>query len=100
MKSYPEARLLYLFLQEHPHDHPSTLDLIRWCKKVAQIDSTVAAVHDQSWALIKEVQELYRIWCSELPTWVVETPEPGGTVLSRHIQAPTYEQAIRLAADS
>jgi len=52
--------------------------------------------YEQAGTLADEVRELMRLWRDEMPTFVVEMPQPDGTVLSRHVQAPTYEQAIQL----
>lgn len=99
--SYPESRLLEIYREQmSPTVNPATVALIRWCDRIETLAQFNVArrgwTGEQAWAMVDEVRELMRLWRSELPTWVVEMPQEDGTVLSRHIEAPTYEQAIQL----
>ena len=101
MKTYPETRLMELYREQmSPTVDPGTVALIRWCDRIETLAQFNVArrgwTGEQAWAMVDEVRELMRLWREELPTWVVEQPCADGTALSRHIQAPTYEQAIQL----
>ena len=101
MISYPHSKLLDIHRQYmHPSMDPDTVTLIRWADRIETFAHFQVARHgwsyDQAGSLADEVAELMRLWRDEMPTWVVETPCDDGTVLSRHVQAPTYEQAIQL----
>lgn len=102
MTSYPAQRLLNLY-QEHmnPPVAPCEVVLLRWADRIETFGEFLTARKDwsreQAGTLVDEVRELLLRWRQEMPAWVVETPEPGGTVLSRQILAPTYEQALQLA---
>lgn len=101
MISYPHARLLDIYRQHmFPAVDPDVVTLMRWADRIETLARFQVAqrdwTHEQAGTLIDEVDELMRLWRDEMPTWVVETPFDDGTVLSRHMQAPTYEQAIQL----
>jgi hypothetical protein len=101
MKPYPQARLIELYRQQmQPFMDPDAVTLLRWCDRVETLAHFNVArkgwSYEQAGTLIDEVRELTMRWREELPTWVVELPAEDGTVLSRHIQAPTYQQAIQL----
>lgn len=86
--------------QMSPPIEPDPVTLLRWCDRIETLAHFNVARKDWSYeqagSLVDEVRELAELWRSELPTWVVEQPCDDGTILSRHIQAPTYEQAIQL----
>lgn len=99
--SYPETRLLELYREQMSPVHPpDAVTLIRWADRIETAAHFNVArrgwSYEQAGTLVDEVNELMRLWRDELPTWVVEMPEADGTVISRHIEAPTYEQAIQL----
>lgn len=99
--TYPETRLREIYHQQmSPPVVPDAVTLIRWCDRIETLAHFNVArrswTYEQAGTLVDEVQELLRLWRDELPTFVVEMPQPDGTVLSRHVQAPTYEQAIQL----
>ena len=99
--TYPQARLLEIYSQQmSPQVQPDTVTLIRWCDRIETMAHFNVArrdwTYEQAGTLVDEVNELMRLWRDELPTFVVEMPQPDGTVLSRHVKAPTYEQAIQL----
>ena len=99
--TYPQTRLLEIYREQmSPPVQPDAVTLIRWCDRIETLAQFNVArrnwTYEQAGTLVDEVQELMRLWREELPTFVVEMPQPDGTVLSRHVQAPTYEQAIQL----
>ena len=99
--SYPESRLLEIYCEQmKPATTPDVVTLIRWADRIETAAHFNVARrgwgYEQAGTLVDEVNELMRLWRSELPTWVVEMPQEDGTVLSRHIEAPTCEQAIQL----
>lgn len=99
--TYPQTRLLEIYRQQmSPQVQPDAVTLIRWCDRIETLAHFNVArrswTYEQAGTLVDEVNELLRLWRDELPTFVVEMPQPDGTVLSRHVQAPTYEQAIQL----
>lgn len=99
--TYPETRLREIYREQmSPPVMPDAVTLIRWCDRIETLAQFNVArrswTYEQAGTLVDEVQELMRLWRDELPTFVVEMPQPDGTVLSRHVQAPTYEQAIQL----
>lgn len=99
--TYPQARLLEIYREQmSPPVQPDSVTLIRWCDRIETLAQFNVArrswTYEQAGTLVDEVKELMRLWRDELPTFVVEMPQPDGTVLSRHVQAPTYEQAIQL----
>lgn len=99
--SYPESRLFEIYRElMKPIYQPDVVTLIRWADRIETAASFNVARRgwdcERAGTLVDEVNELMRLWRSELPTWVVEMPQEDGTVLSRHIEAPTYEQAIQL----
>jgi hypothetical protein len=99
--SYPEARLLEIYREQMaPLQRPDAVTLIRWADRIetaAQFNVARRSwSYEQAGSLVDEVNEPMRLWRSELPTWVVELPQDDGIVVSRHIEAPTYEQAIQL----
>lgn len=102
MTSYPAQRLIDLY-QGHmsPPAAPSEVVLIRWAERIETFGHFLVArkdwTHEQAGTLVDEVKELLFRWRQEMPAWIVETPESDGTVLSRRILAPTYEQALQLA---
>lgn len=99
--TYPQTRLLEIYREQmSPPVQPDSVTLIRWCDRIETLAQFNVArrswTYEQAGTLVDEVKELMRLWRDELPTFVVEMPQPDGTVLSRHVQAPTYEQAIQL----
>lgn len=99
--TYPQTRLLEIYREQmSPPVQPDAVTLIRWCDRIETLAHFNVArrdwTYEQAGTLVDEVQELMRLWRDELPTFVVEIPQPDGTVLSRHVQAPTYEQAVQL----
>lgn len=99
--TYPETRLREIYREQMSRlAQPDAVTLIRWCDRIETMAQFNVArrswTYEQAGTLVDEVQELMRLWRDELPTFVVEMPQPDGTVLSRHVQAPTYEQAIQL----
>lgn len=102
MISYPAQRLLKLYQEHmHPPADPSEVVLIRWAERVETFGCFLVArkdwTYEQAGTLVDEVKELLFRWRQEMTPWVVETPEADGTVLSRQILAPTYQQALQLA---
>jgi predicted RNase H-like HicB family nuclease len=100
--TYPENRLLQIYREQmSPSFDPDPVTLIRWADRIETLTHFNVArkgwTYEQAGTLADEVLELLLRWRQEMPAWVVETPEPGGTVLSRHVKAPTYEQALQLA---
>lgn len=101
MTSYPQSRLLDIYCQQmSPPFHPDAVTLIRWADRIQTLADFAIAQRgwsrEQAGMLVDEVLELMQMWRDEMPDWVIEVPQPDGTVLSRHIQAPTYEQALQL----
>jgi hypothetical protein len=99
--TYPQTRLLEIYREQmSPPVLPDAVTLIKWCDRIETLAQFNVArrswTYEQAGTLVDEVNELMRLWRDELPTFVVEMPQPDGTVLSRHVQAPTYEQAIQL----
>ncbi len=99
--TYPETRLREIYHEQMwPLVTPDAVTLIRWCDRIETLAHFNVArrgwTYEQAGTLVDEVNELMRLWRDELPTFVVEMPQPDGTVLSRHVQAPTYEQAVQL----
>ncbi len=100
--TYPETRLRQIYREQmSPSLDPDPVTLIRWADRIETLAHFNVArrgwTYEQAGTLADEVKELLFRWRQEMPAWVIETPEPEGTVLSRHIQAPTYEQALQLA---
>jgi hypothetical protein len=101
MTTYPQSRLLDIYRQHmRPAVDPDAVTLIRWADRIDTLAQLRVSHRDwtreEAGSLVDEVNELMRLWRDEMPTWVVETPCNDGTVLSRHTQAPTYEQAVQL----
>ncbi len=99
--TYPLNRLREIYKEQmSPPVAPDAVTLIRWCDRIETLAQFNVArrswTYEQAGTLVDEVSELMRLWRDEMPTFVVEIPQPDGTVLSRHIQAPTYEQAVQL----
>jgi hypothetical protein len=99
--TYPETRLREIYREQMSRlAQPDAVTLIRWCDRIETMAQFNVArrswTYEQAGVLVDEVKELVRLWRDELPTFVVEMPQSDGTVLSRHVQAPTYEQAIQL----
>jgi hypothetical protein len=99
--TYPENRLLQIYREQmSPSLDPDPVTLIRWADRIETLACSSVArknwTREQAGTLADEVRELMRLWRLEMPTWVVETPQPDGTEISRHVQAPTYEQALQL----
>jgi hypothetical protein len=99
--TYPLNRLREIYKEQmSPLVTPDAVTLIRWCDRIETLAQFNVArrswTYEQAGTLVDEVKELMRLWRYEMPTFVVEMPQPDGTVLSRHVQAPTYEQAIQL----
>jgi hypothetical protein len=99
--TYPQNRLREIYREQmSPPVTPDVVTLIRWCNRIETLAQFNVArrswTYEQAGTLVDEVNELMRLWRDEMPTFVVEIPQPDGTVLSRHVQAPTYEQAIQL----
>lgn len=100
--TYPESRLLDLY-REHmrPSIDPGLVVLVRWAERIETLAHFQVAHRDWSYeqagTLADEVRELLVRLREDWPAWVVETPEPDGTELSRHIKAPTYELALQLS---
>ena len=100
--TYPETRLRQIYRdQMRPSLDPDLVTLIRWADRIETLAHFNVARrgwnYEQAGTLADEVRELLFRWRQEMPRWMIETPEPEGTVLSRQIQAPTYEQALQLA---
>ena len=99
--SYPESRLLEIYREQMAPVHPpDVVTLIRWADRIETAAQFNVArrgwSYERAGTLVDEVNELMRLWRSELPTWVVEMPCDDGMIHSRYIEAPTYEQAIQL----
>jgi hypothetical protein len=99
--THPLNRLREIYKEQmSPPVAPDAVTLIRWCDRIETLAHFNIArrswTYEQAGTLVDEVNELMRLWRDEMPTFVVEMPQPDGTVLSRHVQAPTYEQAIQL----
>jgi hypothetical protein len=99
--TYPKARLLQIYREQmSPSFDPDVATLIRWADRIETLAHFNVArkgwSYEDAGTLADEVRELMFRWRQEMPTWVVETPQPDGTEISRHVQAPTYEQALQL----
>jgi hypothetical protein len=99
--TYPETRLLQIYREQmSPSFDPDAATLIRWADRIETLAHFNVArkgwTFEEAGTLADEVRELMRLWRLEMPTWVVETLQPDGTEISRHVQAPSYEQALQL----
>lgn len=102
MISYPAQRLLKLYQEHmHPPTDPSEVVLIRWAERIETFGHFLVARKDwtceHAGTLVDEVKELLFRWRSEMPTWVIETPQPDGTEITRHVVAPSYTAAMQLS---
>lgn len=86
--------------QMSPLVDPCDVTLIRWCERIEVMAEF--NVNRRGWSidqaadLVASVQLALVWWRLEMPTWVVEQPCHDGTELTRHVKAPTYEQALQL----
>lgn len=100
MNTYPQSRLIELYREQTANPDVDTVTLIRWADRIETAAQFNVArrgwTYEQAGTLADEVRELMRLWREEMPDWVIEYPVADGTVISRHIQAPTYEQAHQL----
>jgi hypothetical protein len=99
--TYPESRLRQIYREQmKPSLDPDPVTLIRWADRIETMAQFNVArkgwTYEQAGSMADEVRELVFRWRQEMPIWVVETPQPDGTEISRHVQAPTYEQALQL----
>ncbi len=100
--SFPEFRLIALYVEHmRPAAEPDIVTLVRWAERIETMAHFQVAQrgwsYEQAGSLVDEVRELLVQLREPWPAWVVETPEPNGTELSRHIKAPTYQLALQLA---
>lgn len=81
---------------ESPDDMAS---MVRWCERIETFGMVQVArkgwTFERARALSNLVRNLYSEWRDEWVTWVVETPQPDGTVITRQVLAPTYELALQ-----
>jgi len=100
--TYPESRLLQIYREQmNPSRDPDTVTLIRWADRIETMAHFNVARrwwnYEQASTLADEVRELMLRWRREMTAWVVETPQPDGTEITRHVLAPTYEIAKQLS---
>jgi hypothetical protein len=100
--SYPESRLIDLYVEHmRPSAKPDIVTLVRWAERIEAMAQFQVAhrgwSYEQAGSLADEVRELLVQLREPWQAWVVETPLPDGTELSRHIKAPTYQLALQLA---
>ena len=100
--TYPESRLRHIYREQmRPPIDPDEATLIRWADRIETLAHFNVArrgwTYEQAGTLADEVHELMFRWRQEMPSWVIETPQPDGTEISRHIQAPSYAAAMQLS---
>ena len=84
-----------------PGSPDDVASLVRWCERIETFMAFRVARDGlpfvEAGALADTVRHLYLTWRQEWVTWVVENPQPDGTVLTRQVPAPTYELALQFA---
>jgi hypothetical protein len=99
--TYALNRLLQLYVDLGPEGSNDPASLVRWCQRIETYGGFKVAqdgwTFEQAGTLADEVRELFDQWKQDWVTWVVETTQPDGTVITRQIPAPTYELALQFA---
>lgn len=99
-KSLDLIRRLHAELVD-PGSPDDLASLVRWCERIETFMAFRVArdglLFVQAGALADTIRFLYQQWRDEWAVWVVETPQPDGTVITRQVPAPTYELALQFA---
>lgn len=99
--TYALNRLKQLYIELGPNAGDDTASLLRWCQRIETYAAYLVAqdgwTFEQAGTLADEVRELFDQWQQDWVTWVVETDQPDGTVITRQVPAPTYELALQFA---
>lgn len=100
--TYNHKRLQQIYREQmSPSQDPDEATLIRWADRIETLSHFNVArrgwTYEQAGTLADEVHELMFRWRQEMPTWVIETPQPDGTELTRHVVAPSYTAAMQLS---